>query len=490
MQTLYNTEQIRELERLAIEEYKISATMLMQRAGKAAFKILRASWPRAKKIALICGKGNNGGDGYTLALLAHKAGFKVEVFFLNPPLSKEAKAAFLALKKARIKIEPFAAEKLKNFQLIVDALLGIGIKGEVAKEYQKAIEFINSCKIPILSLDVPSGLDANTGNTLGSCVHADITATFIGGKQGLFTGKAKEFCGEVKCDDLNLPKEIFAKITSKTCLLDYTTLARELLPKRSKAAHKGEFGHVVVIGGDFGMPGAVRMSAEAAQRVGAGLVSVITRMQHTAIVMSNRPELMCFGVEKLNDLDSLLKRASHIVIGPGLGKSDWGKNLFDSILKTALPLLIDADALNFLAENPAKRENWILTPHPGEAARLLKTTSQEVQKDRFTAARSIQKKYGGVCVLKGAGTLICDKNGFIGVCAAGNPGMASGGMGDILSGVIGGLLAQGLSISDAAKLGVVLHAAAGDEAAKDGGERGLLATDLLLYLRRLSNPQN
>lgn len=262
-----------------------------------------------------------------------------------------------------------------------------------------------------------------------------------------------------------------------------------LLPKRRRHANKGDYGHVLVVGGDYGMGGAVRMAAEAALRVGAGLVSVATRPEHISVVTTCRPEIMCHQVQSPEDLDSVLERASVLVLGPGLGKSEWSRNLFNHLIKIDLPKVIDADGLNLLAETPQRQEHWILTPHPGEAARLLKTSVTEIQHHRQKAVKSLQENYGGVAILKGAGTLV--QNGIQRQaihCGAGNPGMASGGMGDVLSGVIGGLLAQKLSLAEAAETAVQIHSQAADKAAQQGGERGLLACDLLPYLRLLVNP--
>ncbi len=259
-------------------------------------------------------------------------------------------------------------------------------------------------------------------------------------------------------------------------------LDREL--QRKPTDDKGHFGHVLVVGGDFCMSGAARLAGEAAARAGAGLVSVATHAEHAAIISAAVPELMCHGVEDSASLMPLLRRASVVAIGPGLGKSPWAQALLGVMLQSDLPMVVDADALNLLAIEPAKKDNWILTPHPGEAARLLGQTVEEVQSDRTAAAIELQKKYGGVVVLKGAGTVVVDSEEVIGICGEGNPGMASGGMGDVLTGVIAGLLAQGLSLSQAARLGVCLHARAGDSAAEEG-QRGLLASDLFPFIRRL-----
>lgn len=267
--------------------------------------------------------------------------------------------------------------------------------------------------------------------------------------------------------------------------LHLTKFAGYLKP-RPREAHKGMYGHVLVIGGDYGFFGAVRMAAEAALRVGAGLVSIATRIEYASTLNIMRPEIMCHGIRSEKGLVTLLDKATVVVIGPGLGQSRWAKKLLLRVIKSKKPLVVDADALNILASKPVKYANWILTPHPGEAARLLKIKSKEVQVDRLSTIKALQEKMGGVCVLKGAGSLILAPNECLAVCEAGNPGMASAGMGDVLSGVIGGLLAQDIPLVDAAKLGVLVHAEAGDLAAKEG-ERGMIATDLFPFLRRLVN---
>ena len=257
---------------------------------------------------------------------------------------------------------------------------------------------------------------------------------------------------------------------------------------RQRNAHKGEFGHVLIVGGDSGFIGAARMAAEAAARVGAGLVSVATRAAHAPIMSVMRPEIMAHGVETLNELMPLLKRANAVAIGPGLGQSDWARLLLGRVLECELPLVIDADALNLLATDRRFSAQWVLTPHPGEAARLLDADSRDIQADRYQSATRLQEQFKGPVVLKGNGTVVADTEGQLSVCQAGNPGMASGGMGDVLTGVIAGLIAQGLTLDIAAKLGVCLHATAADRAVEVAGERGLLATDLMPHLRMLVNP--
>ena len=488
-QALYLSSQVRELDRLAIEEHGIPGYALMQRAGAAAMTVLAGRWPRARRLCVVCGSGNNGGDGLVLARLAHAQGYQVRVLQVAEPDQSrgDAHQALDDLVAAGVTPQRFAAGMLSEVDVIVDALLGIGVAREVQGPWRKAIDMINIAGVPVLSVDVPSGLQADSGAILGAAVRADATVSFIGLKTGLFTGEGRACCGEVYFDDLEVPAAIYDAVTP----VGHRLLPERfdwLLAPRRPTAHKGDFGHVLVVGGNHGMSGAVRLAAEAAARGGAGLVSVATRDRHAAVVNTGRPELMCHAVEEAAQLEPLLERATVIAIGPGLGQDAWAKGLFARVLESRLPLVVDADALNLLARNPVARGNWVLTPHPGEAARLLETNVEDVESERLHSVRALTRRYGGAVVLKGAGSLVVTDEGMIGVCENGNPGMASGGMGDVLSGVIAALLAQGHRLADAARIGTYVHAAAGDRAAREGGERGLLAGDLFPHLRRLLNP--
>lgn len=484
---LYTAAQVRELDRRAIEDFAIPGYELMQRAGRAAFGVLRARWPAARRITVLCGTGNNGGDGYVLARLALEAGLQAEVIQLGEPGrirgdALRAREAYLAA-GGRVQGD---TGRLPEAEVLVDALLGTGLERTVEGRWRAAIEALNAHPAPVLAVDIPSGLHADTGAVLGAAVQAAATVTFIGLKRGLFTGRAPALVGELVFDDLQVPAEVHAGVPAAARRLVLAELQQALAPRR-RDDHKGRFGHVLVVGGDLGMAGAVRMAAEAAARCGAGLTSVATRREHVAAVVGPRPELMCRGVDAPAELDALMARASVIAIGPGLGRGPWGRGLLERVLEADLPLVVDADALNLLAAEPLRREDWVLTPHPGEAARLLGCPVAEVQADRYGAAAELARRYGGVCVLKGAGSLVADGQGLA-VCTAGNPGMASGGMGDVLTGILAGLRAQGLEAGPAARLGVCLHAAAADRAAAEGGERGLLAGDLFPHLRPLVNP--
>jgi len=484
---LYRAAQVRELDRVAIEEFRIPGATLMARAGTAGFDALRHRWPDARRIAVLCGTGNNGGDGFVVARLAHEAGFEATVYQAGDPkgLKGDALSAFQAMQEKGLEPISFSSRSLDGFDVIVDALLGTGLDGDVQGQWRAAIEAINNANAGVLALDIPSGLHADSGQVLGTAVCADMTITFIGMKQGMLTGQGLDYCGEVLFNDLQVPSGVYEQQSPAAVRQNYDEL-RHLLTPRPRAAHKGHHGHVLVIGGDHGMAGAVRMAGEAALRSGAGLVSIATRQGHAPMINMARPELMSHGVENVADLHVLIEKATVIAIGPGLGRSAWGQLMLGSVLETPVPLVVDADALNLLAQNPSCRDDWILTPHPGEAARLLNISTRDIQADRFNAAHGIQSGYGGVCILKGAGTLIDGGADPVSLCDAGNPGMASGGMGDVLTGVIAGLLAQHLSLYDAARLGVCIHAMAGDRAAV-AGERGMIATDLYPHIHRLVN---
>lgn len=506
---LYRAEQVRELDRIAIEEFSLPGFTLMQAAGKAAFAALLETWPEVQELLVFTGGGNNGGDGYVIAGLAKSHGLRVRCLYLHGPDSLQgdaARARDFAIQQG-VAPQPVAEQDdcfadLKAETVIVDALLGTGLDRPPRDDYARLINAINSCARPVLAVDIPSGLDANTGNPLSVAIRAQLTVTFIAMKQGLLTGMARDHVGELRLAPLDVPQQIFAHSTAPSPTarrIDISTASR-LLPERLPASHKGSHGHVLVLGGDLGFGGAVIMAAESAARAGAGLVSVITRSEHRLAAMSRRPELMVHGTEDGADrLDDLLGRASVLVIGPGLGRGSWSQRLLQRAMAASrardLPMVLDADALHLLADrhqaDPGlRRDNWILTPHPGEAAVLLASTVSEVQTDRFQAVRDLVARYGGTCLLKGSGSLIASAEDQqpVSLCSEGNPGMASGGMGDVLSGLIGGLLAQGLACRPALECAVCVHGEAADLVAADQGQRGMLATDLLTYLPRLLNP--
>jgi NAD(P)H-hydrate epimerase len=478
---LYRNEQIRELERLAIQEHGVAGFELMSRAGDALFQHLNRLCPKAQSIAVFCGSGNNAGDGYIVANLLLNAGLKVCVYSVayTCQLKGDALTAYQHYSSAHGKVIQYQARLSLNTDVIIDALFGSGLNKPVTGLYANAIETINQNRAFVLAVDIPSGLNADTGNVMGCAVKASATVTFIGLKQGLFTGQAADYCGDIVYESLAIANAVLA-----TQVPAAVRVIHQPFPRRLRCTHKGSYGHVLIVGGEQGYSGAARLAGEAALRVGSGLVSVATRPVHASLLNINRPELMCHGIESAEQLMPLLAKASVIAVGTGLGQSDWAiELLITAVLATQKPLIMDADALNLLAVNPAINPNWILTPHPAEAARLLNCTTADVQQDRFAAVSALQAKYQGVAILKGAGTLIASDEG-IAISNTGNAGMASGGMGDVLTGVLAGLVAQGLSLEQAAQQGVFLHGKAADYAVLVDGERGLLASDLLPYLRR------
>jgi NAD(P)H-hydrate epimerase len=480
--TLYSTEQVRELDRIAIQEHGIPGLTLMTRAGQDAFSLLEKLWPGAASVVVFCGSGNNAGDGYIVAREALLLAKQVSVITLSPTvnLQGDALSAYQQYLDFGGRVIGYHKDLEIDADVIVDALLGTGLARQLTGSYVDAVDLINQSHSPVMSLDIPSGLHADSGCVLGSAVKADSTITFIGLKKGLFTGQAADYCGAIYFSSLAVPDEIYQTINS-----NIKRIASVTIPKRQRCSHKGSYGHVLVVGGEQGYGGAARMAAEAAARSGAGLVSIATRSAHAGFIAISRPEIMCHGVESDTELEPLLSCSSVCAIGPGLGKSQWAKALLDAALSAQKTMIVDADALNLLAEKPVYYERWVLTPHPGEAARLLQCPVAGIQQNRFKAVVELQQKFGGVVVLKGTGTLIADGQ-TITVSNTGNPGMASGGMGDLLTGIIAALIGQGWSLFDAAITAVYIHGKAADRAAVDG-ERGLLATDLLIHLRQLLN---
>ncbi len=479
---LYLAEQVRAMDRMAIEQQGIPGIDLMRKAGGVVFKLIQTHYAN-DDVIVFCGAGNNAGDGYVVAALALKAGIKVDVYYLSSPgeLKGDALTAYHDYLFAGGVAIRFDENRLLKKAIIIDALFGTGLNRALSGEYEAAVNCINKSKSSVIAVDIPSGLNADTGCLMGCAVKADISISFIALKQGLFTGEAAEYCGQILYSSLGISEEVLQSFSYASKRIDSVYIA-----KRHRCAHKGSHGHVLVIGGEVGYSGAIKLAAEAALRVGAGLVSIATRPVHAELINIARPELMCHGVESASELLPLLNKATVVVIGPGLGQSGWAKDLLQSVLLSNKPLVCDADALNLLAKAPHYQDNRVLTPHPGEAARLLNSTTAAIASDRFAAVSAIQKQYGGVVVLKGAGTLICHAD-EISLSTTGNPGMATAGMGDTLTGMIAGLLAQGLALEVAARTAVYLHGKAADLSAQQQGEIGLLASDLMPFIRKLVN---
>lgn len=461
---------------------------LMSQAGLAAWQCLLQQWPDARQLCVVAGSGNNGGDGYVLATHALQSGRQVRLFVLpgKPPATALARQAAAAFASAGGQVETVDGA-LPACDVLVDALFGLGLDRAPDVYARALIEAINAQQAPVFSLDVPSGVDADRGRVPGAAVRARMTLQFIANHRGLFTGDALDHVGQRRLAPLEVDDTAWEGVNASAQRWAADRLGT-LLPPRRNNSHKGESGHVLCVGGNHGSGGAIALAGEAALRSGAGLLSIGTRRDHVGPLLARLPEAMVHALEDGDALPDLLAKARVVAIGPGLGQDDWARALFARVLACGKPLVVDADALNLLAHDPRALPDAILTPHPGEAARLLECTTAEIQADRYRCAQALAERYRVVVVLKGAGSIVAAPGRIPRLIAAGNPGMAVGGMGDLLTGIIASLRAQGLDAFDAAACGALLHALAGDAAALDGA-RGLLPTDLLAPLRRLANPE-
>lgn len=485
---LYTAAQVRALDLRAIEQFGLPGYELMTRAGHATLNALRRRWPDARSVVVCCGPGNNGGDGYVVARIARAQGLRVHAIALVDPsrLQGDARRACDEFVASGGDCEAWQPRLLAQGDVIVDALFGTGLARDVSGTAAECIAAINAAGRPVVAVDIPSGLQSDTGHVLGAAVRADLTVSFIGRKVGCHLAAGPDYTGDIIFDDLGVPLATYDDEVPVLRLLD-AAVVNAALPKRARTSHKGRHGHVLVIGGAEGMGGAVRLAGEAALRTGAGLVTVAAH-PHSLAALNARPELMSVAIGSATDLEHALERATVVALGPGLGQSPWSMEVFRVALAAAKPMVVDADALNLLAAEPQRRDDWVLTPHPGEAARLLVSTSTGIQDDRRAAAAELQSRCGGTVVLKGAGSIVQCVDGGGWLCDRGNPGMAAAGMGDVLTGVIAGIAAQCGDLALAARAGVWVHATAGDRAAASAGERGLLASDVIDQLRAGVNP--
>ncbi len=493
---VYKVNQLQQYEADAAQAIGINLLQLMERAGAAVFHNIRQHYPSVHRILVLSGKGNNGGDGYIVARLAHQAGMNVTVAVnaLRQQIKGDALHALSLLEQYPI-TTTFSAQAsevsdvVKNFngELILDCLFGIGFQGQLSPSLIQLFADINNKNCLRMSVDVPSGLNADLGIVAPIAVKADLTITLIAYKTGVLTGQSVNYVGELYLETLGV-NEALAQFTSTQCFrLAHSQLPT--LPKRQAASHKGSIGMMLAIGGHGDFTGAICLTSEAALRAGAALVSVCCHEQSRDILLSRRPELMV-AASNAKELatTSCLAKVKAIVIGPGLGRGSWSKALFDLAINFHQRKVVDADALYFLAQSPRTTETWVLTPHPGEAAMLLACTTADIEADRFAAVKKIAQRYGGICVLKGAGTLVSDGQSTW-INTTGNSGMASGGMGDVLSGIIGALILSSVDLFQAARLGVYIHGRAADIIAKKQGQIGILASDLYPEIQRLINAE-
>ncbi len=502
---LVTPQHMQELDRRTIHDAHVPGTTLMERAGSGVLAHLLKHYgsPKGKKIRILCGKGNNGGDGLVVARLLQKKGALVKVLILSSyqELSPDAKTMYRRLKKiakpSQILLQPnqkAIEAQIQQAQILVDALLGTGLSSSLREPYPTTIDAMNASKAYTVAIDVPSGLDSETGRILGTAVHADLTVTFGYPKLGLYVGEAIDRVGQVELVDIGIPHEYVLDLQPQHHLLT-ANIVRSLIPPRLQSSHKGTFGHAGIIAGSPGKTGAAALASLGALRTGTGLVTVATPGSLMPIVESKLLEVMTLALPETPEhtlgtsaqpiVLQFCQDKSAVAIGPGLGVSSATATLLSHVLpELEIPCVLDADALNNLTAHldilSKMTQTPVLTPHPGEMARLLgHTTARTINQDRIGIARAFAIQHQVILVLKGANTVIAQPNGEIAICPTGNPGMASAGMGDVLTGMIAGLLAQGLTAWDAARAGVYLHGLAGDLGALSMGEPGLVASDLV-----------
>jgi hydroxyethylthiazole kinase-like uncharacterized protein yjeF len=497
----------RRLDTLTIERYGTPGAVLMERAGAGATAVLLAQFPHARRhgVTICAGKGNNGGDGFVIARLLRRQGVGVEVSLLGRPedVKGDAAAALAAARRARIPITPVTtpagvgalATRLGQAALLVDAVFGTGLNAPVEGMHADLLHAMNSSGVPIFAVDIPSGLHADRGTPLGVAIQAEATATFGFAKVGQVVYPGVDHVGALAVVDIGIAPQAVHEVRPRTRLLEPEDVGA-LVPVRAPEAHKGTAGHVLVIAGSRGHTGAARLAAHAACRAGAGLTTLAGPASLNTVFAVGVPEVMTAPLRDRDgflefdepELRRLLETKSAVIVGPGIGTHGAAQQLVRFLLaEIALPMVVDADALTCLARDLSvlrqARARAILTPHPGEMARLLGTDSAAVQADRVATAREFAQRHGCVLVLKGARSVVAagidDGSANVWINPTGNPGMASGGMGDALSGILGALLAQGLAPADAACLGVYVHGAAADHAATARGPIGILASDVI-----------
>ena len=502
--------EMRELDRLAVETFGIPGIVLMENAGGQVVRLLWQEYPdlRARRVAILCGRGNNGGDGFVIARYLHTSGVSVGVFVMGETggIQGDAGAHFDMLQRVGVTPEtvltPESAltvgARLADYDLLIDALLGTGLKAEVSGALQQIIDAMNASGKTIVAVDIPSGLSADMGTLLGKHVRADLTITMALPKRGLLLYPAAEHVGRLVVVDIGFPTMVREHTAVRCHVLEAEAVAAQL-HRRAADTHKGTYGHVLTVAGSPGKTGAGALASLAALRTGAGLVSfavpqtlnMAMEIKLTEVMTIPLPEFEpgILGVEAVQPLMEWLEGKSALILGPGLGTHPETVRCVQEVLRQVrIPTVLDADGLNAFAADPGSigdiQAPLVLTPHPGELARLRRTTTAMIQADRLAVAQEAARAYNAVVVLKGAHTVIAEPEGTLYINVTGNPGMATAGSGDVLSGMIGTLLGQGYPPSLAARIAVYIHGLAGDLAAIALGERSVMAGDLVEALPR------
>ncbi len=500
-------EEMQELDRKAIETYRIPGIVLMENAGRGAADVISNSFPEIhkKKIAIIAGKGNNGGDGFVIARYLLNQGIYVRVYLLTDPkgLRGDAETNFSIFHRMKGEVISVPSSKdyikvkrdLEKFDILVDGIFGTGLDAEVRGYYREVIDHLNTLQRPIVAIDIPSGLDANTGKPLGTAIRASLTITFGLPKIGHLIPPGLDYVGKkVKVIDIGIPKRLVEEEKIPTYLLEKEEIQKCLSIPRNPDTHKGDYGHLLVIAGSVGKTGAAAMACQAALRMGAGLVTLaipkslnaILEMKLTEVMTEPLPETpkQTLSLRAFSAIVRLCENKRAVIIGPGLGTLKETQSLILKLIRTLdLPIILDADGLTALATQPKtlpiKNRSLVLTPHPGEMARLIRSQVKEVLEDRVGLSRNFSQSQHVHLILKGHPTLITTPKGEVYINPTGNPGMASGGTGDVLTGMIGGLVCQGFDILSSLQIAVYLHGMAGDEGAQEMGEKSLIATDII-----------
>ncbi len=505
---LVTAKEMREMDRRTIEAFGLPGQVLMENAGRIATDIFLKKFPdaRQKRVGIVAGSGNNGGDGFVIARYLAQKGIQPAVYLLSETKRVKGDAAinFKLLDAAGIKpielADPAAfaqhVSQMRQVNLWIDAILGTGLKSDVRGHYCRVIDFMNDTGVPIFSVDIPSGLDSDTGQVCGTSARSEATATFGFAKPGHVLFPGARYTGDLEIVDIGIPPHIVKEVAPRQAMITREHVASSILP-RPPDAHKGRTGHLLVIAGSPGKTGAAAMTAISAMRAGAGLVTLgvpcslnpVVEPQALEAMTALLPESATGALDEsaFETILSLCADKACLAIGPGLGTAPTTEKLVIKIVESCpVSLVIDADALNCLAQNPEifKRAgaSVVITPHPGEMARLTHQTPAEIQADRIAAARGFAQSFGVIVVLKGAGTVVATPDGHAAVNPTGNPGMASGGMGDVLTGMIAGLVTQGYEPAEAAQIGVFMHGAAADALAQDQGPVGFLASDVMAAL--------
>jgi hydroxyethylthiazole kinase-like uncharacterized protein yjeF len=506
MMKVATAEEMQELDRKAIETYRIPGIVLMENAGRGAAEVISNFFSeiQKKKVAIIAGKGNNGGDGFVIARYLLNQGIYARVYLLTDPksLRGDAETNFSIFHRIKGEVVSVPSSKdyikmkrdLEKFDILVDGIFGTGLDAEVRGYYREVIDHLNTLQRPIVAIDIPSGLDANTGKPLGTAIRASLTITFGLPKIGHLIPPGLDYVGKVKVIDIGIPKRLVEEEKIPTYLLEKEEIQKWLSIPRNPDTHKGDYGHLLVIAGSVGKTGAAVMACQAALRMGAGLVTLaipkslnaILEMKLTEVMTEPLPETpkQTLSLRAFSAIVRLCENKKAVIIGPGLGTLKETQSLILKLIRTLdLPIILDADGLTALATQPKtlpiKNRSLMLTPHPGEMARLIRSQVKEVLENRVRLSRNFSQSQHVHLILKGHPTLITTPKGEVFINPTGNPGMASGGTGDVLTGMIGGLVCQGFDILTSLQVAVYLHGMAGDEGTQEMGEKSLIATDII-----------